>query len=115
MPAVRHPDDEDDLGELPPLDGGADEPDALPPEEDEELDDGPADEGDPFDDATAEKPSDLEDVPEISATDERGLLEDAADAEDLDVGAHDLDDDERAGLLDDADEPGVGEEDFGLG
>jgi hypothetical protein len=113
MPAIRRPDEDDDLGELPPLDGTADESDVEPPPE--ELEDVPTDDGDPFDDATAEKPSDLEDVPEIAAaTDERGLLEDAADAEDLDVGAHELDDDERAGLLDDADEPGVGEEDFGL-
>jgi hypothetical protein len=115
MPAVRRPDDDEDLGELPPMDGAVDEGEVPAPEEEEELAELPADEGeDPFDDTTAEKPADLEDVPEIDASDPTGLLEDAADAEDLDVGAHELDDDERAGLLDDADEPGVGDEDFGL-
>jgi hypothetical protein len=105
-------DEDEDLGDLPPLDGATDDEPEAPAEE---LEDAPlesGDEADPFDDATGEADPVDELAPEGA---EAGWLDDAADADELDVGPHDLDEQERGGLLDDADEPGVGDEDFGLG
>ena len=102
-----HEEPEEELGELPPLDGEGD--DAEPPVE--ELDDLAPEEQNLLDDATGEAdPVDEVDVPAAL----EGGLDDADGAEDLDVGGDDLDDLGNVGLLDDADEPGVGDEDFGL-
>src|SRR4051794_431792 len=111
-PKRPEPTDDDTLGELPPLDGESEEPTEVPAED---LDD--ADEGGEnlLDDATGEADpvDDLDEAREAEGA-EGGWLDDAADAEELDVGPHELDDQERTGLLEDADEPGVGDEDFGL-
>jgi hypothetical protein len=110
-PDVR---DEDELERLPPLDGDAsDEPDAEPDYRDllEEA------EGDAatLDDTTGE-----DDPPDTSDLDlaggESGWLGEAGEAQDLDLGnvaIVDFEDD--AAALDDGEEPGVGDEDFGFG
>jgi hypothetical protein len=103
--------DDDDLGELPPLDGdGDDQPDSAEPENPEE---GPGDAS--LDDATGEDdPIDPGDLGLNEA--EPGWLDEPTDAPDLDLGAVGLVDfaDERD-PLDDVEEPGVAGEDFGLG
>ncbi len=104
-------DDDDALGDLPPLDGEEDE--AEIPAEDLEDDEVPSTSGDPFDDATADGhvPHELQ----IEGS-EAGWLDGADEAETLDVGGADLDfDAEEKDLLKDNDEPGTGDEDFGLG
>jgi hypothetical protein len=82
MPEPKRPAEEDELDELPALDGGEGEEDANT--DDGLLDEELAEEsGDPFDDATGE------DVPvedtEISG-DESGWLDDAGESDGLDVG-----------------------------
>jgi hypothetical protein len=105
-------DEQDDLDELPPLDGDmrdAPEPDLDPGE----LlgDDGDAS----LDDATGE--DDPVDADELDLEErEQGWLQEPADAPDLDLGDVAISDfGGDASAADDADEPGVGEEDFGLG
>src|SRR5260370_25667036 len=46
---------------------------------------------------------------------EGGWLIDSAEADSLDIGASPIDITEEPGLLEDNEEPGVGEEEFGLG
>jgi hypothetical protein len=99
----------DDLEPLPPRDG--DDEDAHdgtePPAE---LVDVADDDGDPLDDATGE--GDPVEPIEVDGQ-EGGWLDGATEAHDVDVGGHDFGDESDA-LLRDVDEPGVGEEDFGL-
>ncbi len=110
--------DDDGLGELPPLDGEGGDAEGTPSDPDE-VDDGDDEnaknllddttgEGDPVDAFEAEAAKDE------ALTAEGGWLDDATDAEELDVGSHELDDQELNNFLEDADEPGVGDEDFGL-
>jgi hypothetical protein len=103
--------DDDELGELPPLDGATDD-DGDEAAEDLKDDEIPSDDGDPFDDETGEGDA----VPELEGEEaEHGWLADAADAETLDVGVADVvDDGEDDDWLRDNDEPGVGDEDFEL-
>jgi hypothetical protein len=103
--------DDDDLGELPPLDGDLNEE----PGADDGADDLPADGDASLDDATGEdEPADATDLD--LADSEGGWLDEPADAPDLNLGAVALVDfaDERDSL-EDVDELGVGDEDFGLG
>jgi hypothetical protein len=113
MPAPGATDEQDDLDELPPLDG--DVKDAPEPEPDAgELlgDDGDAS----LDDATGEDdPIDADDL-DLEER-EKGWLQEPADAPDLDLGDAAIVDfgGEAAPAAEDADEPGVGDEDFGFG
>lgn len=130
MKPLPAPPDDESLDELPPMDGGDDDV-GEPPAEDLDDDSGEGD-ADPFDDATGEADS-LDEMTvegalgtaagrglaretgqEIGAQ-ENGWLDDAAEADDLEIGAHDLEIGESDDLRSDVDEPGVGEEDFGLG
>jgi hypothetical protein len=116
-PAPSGDADEEDLGDLPPLDGGDDDVEAPPDElDDVEAEDEDEDGADPFDDATGEG----DPVEELESEADEGEhwvdsgLNGAGEAEELDVGGDELDGDEQTGLLDDAEEPGVGDEDFDL-
>ena len=130
-PPRRTPDD-DSLDELPPLDGEDDDREA-PADDLDEDEVNEAGTGDPYDDKTGEDDA-LAELTELEVgSAEGGWLTDAADADTLDVGAVDLigaddasspelapargrgADGKPASLLDDNDEPGVGDEDFGLG
>jgi len=105
-------DDLDDLDELPPLDGDLrDAPEPEPDPGDLVGDDGDAS----LDDATGE--DDPVDADELELDEgEKGWLQEPADAPDLDLGDVALIDfGGDAPAADDAEEPGVGEEDFGLG
>jgi len=111
MPVPRAHDD--DLDELPPLDGDAtDEPSPEPEADDALADDaGVAN----LDDSTGEDdpadPGDL-DLEHV----EGGWLNEPADTPDLDLGDVSIVDfSEGASPTEDVDEPGVGDEDFGLG
>lgn len=98
---------DDDLGPLPPSDGHAgEEPEAEPPHEELDI----AEEEDLLDDTTGEADPVEEIVTEGA---ESGWLEEAVEALDLDVGGHDFEE-ESSALLEGIDEPGVGDEDFGL-
>ena len=112
MPAPSGTDELDDLDELPPLDG--DVRDAPEPEvEPGEL---PDEEGDAsLDDATGEdEPADTEELDLDEG--EKGWLEEPPDAPDLDLGDVAITDfGGDAPAADDAEEPGTGGEDFGLG
>ncbi|HEY3822769.1 MAG TPA: hypothetical protein VGL81_36645 [Polyangiaceae bacterium] len=104
--------EQDDLDELPPLDGDARDAPEPEPEAGELIgDDGDAS----MDDSTGEDdPVDADDL----EVDERdgGWLEEPADAPDLDLGdVAVVDFGGDAPAAEDADEPGVGDEDFGLG
>jgi hypothetical protein len=102
--------DDEDLEPLPVLDGDEDEVEPLV--EDLADDEIPRDDADPYDDSTGEG----DPVPELDAAheDESGWLLDAEDAETLDVGTADIAGDERENLLEGTEEPGVGDEDYGL-
>jgi hypothetical protein len=108
---AKPPTDEDQLDELPPIDGDeveAEEPGA------EELDEEPADAGDPLDDSTGEGDP-LEEI-ETSGS-ESGWLEDASESDALDVGTPDTfgKEEDGATLLEGAegaDESGEGEDDL---
>jgi len=109
---VRTAEDDDGLDELPPLDGGAGDA----PEPETGTDDLPegAGEGASLDDRTAE-----DEPPDASEIDlrggESGWLEGTNEAKDLDMGEVALlEFAENPGALDDLDELGVGDEDFGL-
>jgi hypothetical protein len=112
-PAEKPRDDEDELDELPPIDGdgeAGDEPEAGP----EDLDEETADAGDPLDDSTGEDdPIDEIDVDESEA----GWLDDADEDEALDVGAPDAlgEEAENGALLEGAEETDVGEDDLTVG
>jgi len=104
---------DDDLDELPPMDGADEGEPEAEPEEIDALEDA----GDPLDDSTGE--GDPVDASEIDAHGgESGWLDDAEDADALDLGASELASFEEAGAHDpklDFEEPGVEGEDFGLG
>jgi hypothetical protein len=102
--------DDDDLGHLPPLDGGEEESESPAPDLDDE--DIKEDGGDPFDDRAAKEEDPVQFL-EIDGA-ESGWLDDAT-AEGLDVDAGDLLLDDAADLLSDNEEPGVGDEDYELG
>ena len=121
MKPVPAPPDDESLDELPPMDGAdGDEGEPAAEDLDEDSDEGAAD---PFDDATGEgDPLDETTVQNALGTgaarevvQESGWLVDSAEADDLEIGAHDLEIGERDDLRSDVDEPGVGDEDFGLG
>jgi len=111
--AQKTPPPEDDLDELPPLDGEDGEPaDAQPGDEDIDED---IDGGDPFDDATGE--DEAVDAKELDTGNvEGGWLDESAEADDLELGGVDLVAFEGEPLgASDFEEPGIGNEDFGLG
>jgi hypothetical protein len=104
---------EEELEELPPLDGATDE-DAESPAPDLEEDEVPEESADPFDDRTGD-PTQGDGAAEIElAGKEGGWLDEAEEAEGLDVGDAEILD-EEADLLCDNEEPGAGDEDYGLG
>lgn len=113
----RPPSDED-LDELPPLDGDAREREPEPDFSD--LIDEPKREEEASDDDTPEPPVDAS---EIDSIDERegSWLNEGADAKDLDLGSAQLIDfadaegSDAAGIDEGSDGPAVGQEDFGLG
>lgn len=120
-PPAPRPPEGDELDPLPPLDGGEGEDEATAPEELDDDEVAPGDEGaDPFDDRTGED----EPAPELEAGEaggegERSWLSDAEPAEPRegalpDFDLVDLPDASAPTVLTDVDEPGVGEEDFGL-
>lgn len=107
------PPGEDELDELPPLDGDANEAPAAESEvEIEDLDD--ASEAS-LDDATGEDaPADAEEL-DLDEND-TGWLEEPNETPDLDLGDVAITDfAEGDSATDDAEEPGAGEEDFGFG
>ena len=111
MPALPGTDDED-LEELPPLDGDVRDGPEPEPEAGELL----GDDGDgSLDDSTGE--DDPVDTDELDLEErEKGWLEEPTDAPDLDLGdVAIVDFGGAAPAAEDADEPGVGDEDFGLG
>jgi hypothetical protein len=111
MPSPPTPPPDDELSELPPLDGESpDESDETP-----ELDEEPDTDDASRDDATGEDdPVDLGDLD--IADGEGGWLEGTDDADDLDMGETNLVElDTELDSLKDMEEPGVGDEDFGLG
>src|SRR5579883_910473 len=110
MPTPRG---EDELDELPPLDGDAnDAPEAEPEVEIDDLED--ASEAS-LDDATGEDdPADTDEL-DLDESDS-GWLEEPSDTPDLDLGEVAITDfAEAETAADDAEEPGAGEEDFGFG
>ena len=104
--------DEDELDELPPLDGEAREP--VLPEAEGEGDDVPAGEAS-LDDSTGENdPVGTEEM-DLGES-EKGWVDEPNDAAGLELGDAPLTDFvEEAAAADDAEEPGVGDEDFGFG
>lgn len=111
--AMPTPPGEDELDELPPLDGDAnDAPEAESEVEIEDLDD--ASEAS-LDDATGEDdPADTEEL-DLDESD-TGWLEEPNETPDLDLGDVAITDfGETDSAADDAEEPGTGEEDFGFG
>jgi hypothetical protein len=108
----KQPRDEE-LEELPPLDGGADE-DAEGPAPDLDDEDLPEDAADPFDDKAGD-PTQGDGSAELDLTgSEGGWLADAEEAEGLDIGDDELLS-EQTDLLHDNEEPGTGDEDYGIG
>ncbi len=112
MPTPKPPTDEDELDDLPPIDG-----DETEEEQDdaEDLDEAPADGGDPMDDSTGEGDP-LEEIEVTGA--ETGWLDDAGESDGLDVGSPEDTfgtEEEGATLLEGADEPDVGEEELSIG
>ncbi len=105
---------DEELDELPPMDGDSDD-DADAEADADDLDADPdAASLDPLDDKTGEGDP-LEEM-EFGGS-ESGWLEDAADADGLDVGGAEIDgeEDESSDLLQGTEEPGVEDEDFALG
>ena len=102
--------EEEELGELPPLDGDAGEPEPPEAGDDDAAVDGDAS----LDDSTGEDdPVDADDL-EVDDADV-GWLGEATDAEGLDLGDPAIDLAVEPPVGDEAEEPGVGDEDFGLG
>lgn len=110
MPTPPVP-DEDDLDELPPLDGdGRDEPEAEPAADEVPEDAGEAS----LDDSTAE--DEPPDAGELDIDErEAGWIDEPAETPELDLGDVSITDFEGGATADEAEEPGVGDEDFGLG
>lgn len=114
----RVPDDDDELDELPPIDGErGDEPLGDDPEVDDLDDAGGTEAGGAasLDDSTGEDdPLDDEELDGDEA--ESGWLDEATDSESLDVGdAILLDAGEESASLEDGEEPAAPDEDFGIG
>ena len=86
MPEPKRPAEEDELDELPAIDGGDGDGEEETDPENLDDDEPPEDGGDPFDDATGE--NDPVEEAEVSG-DESGWLDDAGDSEGLDVGTPD--------------------------
>jgi len=108
------PEADDELDELPPLDGDGDEPDEG--SEDEELDGDLDAEGraDALDDSTAEGDSALDEDIDTAGS-ESGWLDDAGESDALDVGIPDtFGDEEGATLLEGAEELDAEEEELGF-
>ena len=112
MTTVKPPSDEDELDDLPPIDGDEVEEEG---DETEELDEEPLDGGDPMDDSTGEGDP-LEDEEDITGA-ESGWLDDADESDGLDVGTPDTfgSEDESPTLLEGADEPDLGEDELSFG
>jgi len=111
--AQRKPPRDEELEELPPLDGGTDD-DAEAPAPDLDEEELPADSGDPFDDRTGD-PTQGDGSAELDLSGkEAGWLEGSDEAQGLDIGDDDLVS-EEANLLHDNEEPGTGDEDYGIG
>jgi len=110
-PPASPPPRDDELDDLPPLDGESPDEEGHAPELDEEPAGGDAS----LDDATGE--DDPVDPAELDIDDgEGGWLEGTDDAEDLDMGETPLVELEaERDPMDDVEEPGVGDEDFGIG
>jgi hypothetical protein len=107
----KQPRDEE-LEELPPLDGGIDD-EAETPAPDLEEDELPDGGGDPFDDKTGD-PTQGDGAAELELSgSEGGWLEEADEAEGLDIGDAELLS-EETDLLRDNEEPGTGNEDYGI-
>jgi hypothetical protein len=109
---------DEELDELPPLDGDSDD-------DESDTDSASADDLDNAGDAGKEGKTDLDDATgegdpldemEFGGS-ESGWLEDAADADGLDVGGAEIDDEdnESSDLLEGAEGPGVEDDDFALG
>jgi hypothetical protein len=103
--------EDDELDDLPPIDGDEVEEEG---DEAEELDEEPADGGDPLDDSTGEDDP-LEEI-EVSGA-ETGWLDDAGESDALDVGAPETfgEEDESPTLLDGAEENELGEDELTFG
>ena len=115
---VKPPSEEDELDELPPIDGEVgDAGDDDLAGADEDLDDEPGGDGpDALDDSTGEgDPVDSDDIDADES--ESGWLEDAGEAEGLDVGSPDTfgSEEDSPSLLEGAEEADTGEEDLTLG
>lgn len=115
---VKHPSEEDELDELPPIDGEVgDAGDDDLTGADEDLDDEPGGNGpDALDDSTGEgDPVDTDDID--GSESESGWLEDAGDADGLDVGTPETfgSEDDSPSLLEGAEEADTGEDDLTLG
>ena len=100
----------EEVDHLPPLDGGEEEPEPVAPDLDDDEIQNEA--GDPFDDQAA-KEEDAVQFLEIGGA-ESGWLDDSI-AESLDDEGDDLLLQDAVDPLSDNDEPGVGDEDYGLG
>lgn len=108
----RPPTEEDDeIDDLPPIDGDEVEDEELA---DEELDETPLDDADPMDDSTGEGDP-LEEF-EVSGS-ESGWLDDAGESDGLDVGTPDTfgAEEESSTLLEGAEEADADEDDLALG
>jgi hypothetical protein len=115
MPRPPTESEDDDLDELPPIDGDGE---AEGPElDDVDVDDGDEGEESPLDDATGE--GDPVDPSELDGDEaESGWLEEVTDAGDLDLGppvlAELLAAEDESLAIDDRDEPAAADEDFGV-
>ena len=114
QPRVTRPaPEEDELDELPPMDGEDVEEEGA---EGEDLDEEPMDGGDPMDDSTGEDEP-LEEIEVAGA--ESGWLDDAGESDGLDVGTPETfgAEEESPTLLEGAEEPEAGEDEvaFGVG
>ncbi|WP_394849395.1 hypothetical protein LZC95_18355 [Pendulispora brunnea] len=118
QPQMERTTTDEDLDELPPMDGDADEPSEPEVEsldDDDELASEAQDAVDPFDDSTGEG----EPVEEL-VEEERSWLADAEPAEGIELGAYDFDSElnelppQNGSAIGDDEEPGVDGEDFGI-
>src|SRR5215469_4926805 len=110
--APRRPGTEEELEELPPLDGDDSEPDSLAPAE---IDESPPTAGDPFDDSTGEDAAvDPADVEALAR--EASWVDEPPDAMDLPLGDTGLSEfEESRGAADDGDEPAIAADDIAFG
>jgi hypothetical protein len=110
--APRRPATEEELDELPPLDGDDDEPDLVAPAE---IDESPPTAGDPFDDSTGEDAAvDPADLAPLAR--EASWVDEPPDALDLALGDTGLTDfEEGRSAADDCDEPAIAADDIAFG